>query len=228
MTAKSEVRRLMARHEFRTKRQLGQNFLIDDHVLNRIADAALRDKAARLFEIGPGLGTLTSRLADRGTSIVGIERDRSLLPILQERFADSEDVEFIEANVLKIALSDHCEPNKPFSVVGNIPYNISSPILLSLLAQRERMISATVMLQREVALRLMGRPSTKAYGSLSVLFQLYAEIEQVCTVPPESFIPPPRVHSTVLRLEWLEEPRTEVQDVELFERVVRASFARWA
>lgn len=224
MSARAVVRELLARHELRIKKSLGQNFLVDDGVLDQIARAALVDDPPAIVEIGAGLGTLTRALAAHATKVVAIERDRTLVPVLEEIFRDEPRVSIVSGDALEISFASLSEA-KP-AIAGNLPYSITSPLLLALLAQRATIGSATIMIQREVADRLLADPDTREYGSLTVLFNLHADLEHLFDVPPSAFHPAPKVTSTVLRLAWLDRPRIEVGDAAHFERVVRASFSQ--
>lgn len=225
MSAWIEVRELLRKHELRIKKSLGQCFLVDDRVLKAIAEAAVRGDPDAVVEIGPGLGTLTRALADVAPRVVSIERDRSLIPVLEELFADAPHVSIVSGDALELEYAPLTAPLKP-ALAGNLPYSITSPLLLALLAQRASIGPATIMIQREVAERLLAEPNTREYGSLTVLFNLHANLEHLFDVPPSAFHPQPKVTSTVLRLEWLDAPRIDVGDPAHFERVVRAAFSQ--
>lgn len=225
MTTRNEVRARLVERGIRLKRGLGQSFLVDDAVLEAIAEAAVGGSDETVVEIGAGIGTLTARLAVRARRVVAIERDRALIPLLTEALASFNNVTIIEADALKTPFAPLGEGGRP-RVAGNLPYSITSPLLLSLLEQRAGIGPTTVMIQREVALRLAAGPGSRDYGSLSVLFQLHAEVTPLFDVPPECFLPSPEVHSTVLALEWLLAPRVSVEDPIHLERVVRAAFSQ--
>lgn len=225
MNARTEVRELLKKHELRIKKSLGQCFLVDDRVLTQIAEAAVRDDPDAVVEIGPGLGTLTRALANVAPRVVSIERDRSLIPVLEELFADAPHVSIVSGDALELEYAPLTSPLKP-ALAGNLPYSITSPLLLALLAQRSTIGPATIMIQREVADRLLAEPDTREYGSLTVLFNLHANMEHLFDVPPSAFHPPPKVTSTVMRLEWLDAPRLDAGDPAHFERVVRAAFSQ--
>lgn len=223
---KVDVQHLLASHGLDARKALGQCFLHDQHVLDRIAAEAVPRGATHVVEIGAGLGGLTRALAKTGVSVVAIEKDARLVPLLRQIFADTPRVTIVEGDATALELASLVPAGvRPF-VAGNLPYSVSSPLLLAMLAQRERIARATVMLQREVAERLTARPSTKAYGSLTALFGLLADVEPLLEVGPESFTPAPRVDSSVIQIDWLEGPRHEVPSVPDFERVLRAAFAQ--
>lgn len=229
MTTRSDVRDLLARHDLHLKRSMGQSFLVDDGVLRRIAETATGGEEPLVVEIGTGLGTLTRALAAQGKPVVTIEHDRKLVPVLREIFPSGSGVHVVEADALEVVLADVARDATGSSarpaIAGNLPYSITSPLILALLAQRAAIGLTTIMIQREVADRLLAEPGTKAYGSLTVLLRLYADIEHVFDVPPESFLPAPKVFSSVLRLRFLDQPRCAVADADHFQRVVRAAFS---
>ncbi|MCC7380437.1 MAG: ribosomal RNA small subunit methyltransferase A [Deltaproteobacteria bacterium] len=217
---------LLSQHRIIARKGLGQNFLHERTVLERIAASAVAGGSAWVVEIGAGLGTLTAALINAGAKVAAIERDQRLLPILEGLFTGRSDVRIVAGDALELRLASLVPAGVRPAVAGNLPYSISSPLLLALLGQRAEIGPATIMLQREVAERLIATPGTKAYGSLSVQFALHANLERVLDVGPGAFIPAPRVHSTVLRVSWLAAPRVEVGSPQLFERIVRAAFGR--
>lgn len=221
MSLAGRVKALLERHDLRAKRSFGQNFLVDQAILDRIADAAV-EGASTVIEIGPGPGTLTSALLDRGVAVVAVEKDRDMVRILREELPDPR-LTVVEADVLSVRYADLAAGA---NVAGNIPYNVSAPILFGLLAQRRDVGPATLMLQKEVADRVLSPPGSKAYGSISVMLQTFADVERIARVPPGSFMPPPKVHSTVIRLKWRSSPLAPIQDEAHYERVVRAAFSQ--
>jgi 16S rRNA (adenine1518-N6/adenine1519-N6)-dimethyltransferase len=225
VSTRADIRALLDQHGLRLKRALGQSFLVEDHALARIADAATSGGEETVVEIGTGLGTLTRQLAQRASKVVTIERDRTLVPVLRELFAPIANVTIVEADALDVSFAELGGPAKP-AVAGNIPYSITTPILLALLAQRAAIGTVTLMMQREVAQRLVAKPDTREYGSLTVLFRQHADIVDLFDVSPGNFLPPPKVVSTVLQLRWLEAPRVAVDDPAHFERTVRAAFGQ--
>jgi 16S rRNA (adenine1518-N6/adenine1519-N6)-dimethyltransferase len=225
VSARAHVRDMLARHELRLKKSLGQSFLVDDNILAAIAEEATRDDPEVLVEIGTGLGTLTRELATRAKNVVTIERDRTLIPVLREIFPATSNVRVVEGDALELRYNELTAPIKP-ALAGNLPYSITTPLLLCLLEQRHLIGSATIMIQREVADRLHAEVDTRDYGSLTLLFQMHTNIERLFDVSPSCFIPPPKVVSTVLRLEWLPCPRVQVEDPAHLEVVVRAAFSQ--
>jgi 16S rRNA (adenine1518-N6/adenine1519-N6)-dimethyltransferase len=226
MTTRAEILAMLERHGLATRKALGQNFLVDDRVLDDIARAALRDGPPGVIEIGPGPGTLTDRLAAAGVPLVAIEKDRGLVPVLASRFADRPHVRIVEGDALEVDFGALLPGVARPAIVGNLPYYISSPLLVALVAQRRHLGPTTLMLQREVVDRLIARPGSKAYGSLSVMLQVHADLERVRLVSPAAFLPRPRVDSAVLSIRWLESPRVALGPEDHFERVVRAAFSQ--
>lgn len=225
MSARARIRALVGEHGLVLKKALGQHFLVEDHILREIAEAAMAGGARSVVEVGPGPGTLTLELADRAEEVVAVERDRALLPLLEETLGDRPNVRVIHADALAVEFASLTTGRRP-AVAGNIPYNITAPLILAAIAQRETIGDVTFMIQREVATRLLAPPGGKDYGSMSVLLALHADLERVRNVAPGSFFPPPKVSSSVIRIRWLGRPRAEVADVAHFERVVRAAFSQ--
>ena len=207
------------------KPKLGQNFLVDDNARHRIADA-LRDITTRtVIEIGPGHGAITSILAERAGKLICIELDRSLVPELRFHFRNHPNVEIVEADVLKTDLTALVPPGEKALVVGNLPYYITSDILLHLFAQEAALELAVVMMQREVADRVAASPGTRDFGLLSATAQMHAGVNALFTLPPEAFEPPPDVYSTVLRMRFA--PRFEelgISDHKGFDRFLKLCF----
>jgi 16S rRNA (adenine1518-N6/adenine1519-N6)-dimethyltransferase len=211
-------------HGLSPKKRLGQCFLVDQRIVRAIAETAAAG-AETVVEIGAGLGALTLALADLGVNVVAIERDRDLISVLEKLAASRPNIEIVEADATRVDIGSLSRTPRPH-VAGNLPYSVTSPLLLALQSQRSTIGPATVMVQREVAERLLARPGGRDYGSLTVLFQLYTEIERVLSVPASAFHPVPAVESTVLRLDWRDEPAASVTDGAFFERVLRAAFGQ--
>ncbi len=207
----------------RPHKRLGQHFLIDADVIQRMVAAAAIRPEDNVLEIGPGLGALSEILAKEAGRLILVEMDATLAERLATRFARDGHVQMIMADFLRLALKDRFR-EQSLKVVASLPYNVATPILFRLLDHRTQFPQATVMLQREVAERITASPGTKAYGVLSVLIQLYATTESVCSVGPHSFFPAPQVHSQVVRLIFHKEPRVEVTDESLFRQIVKAAF----
>ncbi|KPV44637.1 16S rRNA methyltransferase [Alicyclobacillus ferrooxydans] len=224
----SSLRELLQTHGFQFKKQLGQNFLVDARVLERIVDAADLIPGDGVFEIGPGAGVVTQVLAQQATQVVAVEKDRALAPVLDTSLAGLNNVKVVYADVLDVNLNEvwnefsNCAR---VSVVANLPYYVTTPILFHLLESGVPLHNVVVMVQKEVADRLVSGPGTKDYGALSVAVQYYAEVDKVLRVHPGAFIPPPNVESEVVRLRVRKQPAVIVPDQTLFFRVVRAGFA---
>ncbi len=224
------TKEIIAKYGFSFKKSLGQNFLIDGNVLNNIVAAAELDKTKGALEIGPGIGALTGRLADAAGRVVAVEIDQRLLPILNDVLADEPHVDVLHGDVLKLDLAElfreHFHGLDGVSVVANLPYYVTTPILMKLLEERLPLQHIVVMIQKEVAQRMAAKPGGKEYGSLSVAVQYYCEPQLVCTVPHTVFIPQPNVDSAVIKLTLREKPAVEVEDEPHFFNVVQASFAQ--
>lgn len=211
---------------FRPSRKLGQNFLNDDTVLGAIADAGVDAESPFVFEIGPGPGTLTRHLLRHGKPVVAIEKDARVIPWLTRSFASVPDFSLIHGDILALDFRPWIQRlgQKP-PVVGNIPYSITSPILFHLLAARDVLGRATLLVQKEVAERLSAEPGSKAYGSLTLLFRLYADVDTLFDVSRQCFVPSPQVDSALLSIRWLDGPRIEDVAPKALESLVRRSFA---
>ena len=209
----------------RPHRQLGQHFLIDTEVVRHMIQAAELGPDTTVLEIGPGLGVVSEALMDIGVRLYLVEVDRVLAQRLARRFARFDTVRVLTDDFLKLDVA-RAFSHTPIRVVASLPYQVATPILFRLLEHRTRFPEATVMLQKEVAERVGAGPGTKAYGVLSVLMQLYAEVKTVCTVGPRSFFPAPKVQSQVIKMVFHAQPRVAVQDTHMFTRVVKAAFAQ--
>lgn len=218
---------VLRKHHFSFQKKYGQNFLVDAHVLEKIMDAADIDKQDCVVEIGPGIGTMTQYLAERAGQVAAVEIDRALIPILNETLAGYENVEIINDDILKVDLNRLvAEKNggRPVKVVANLPYYITTPILMGLFENHVPVKSITVMVQKEVAQRMQTGPGTKDYGALSLAVQYYAKPETVAYVPPNCFIPRPGVGSAVIKLNCYGQPPVKVGDEKFLFSVIRASF----
>ena len=218
---------VLQKYNFVFQKKFGQNFLIDTHVLDKIIAAAEITKDDFVLEIGPGIGTMTQYLAEAAGKVVAVEIDRNLLPILQETLADYDNARVINNDVLKVDIAKLAEEEnggKPIKVVANLPYYITTPIIMGLFENHVPIKSITVMVQKEVADRMQVGPGTKDYGALSLAVQYYAKPYIVANVPPNCFMPRPKVGSAVIRLERYEEPPVKVKDEKLMFRIIRASF----
>uniref|UniRef100_UPI00402AC3A7 16S rRNA (adenine(1518)-N(6)/adenine(1519)-N(6))- dimethyltransferase RsmA n=1 Tax=Veillonella magna TaxID=464322 RepID=UPI00402AC3A7 len=206
-------------------KKLGQNFLIRRSVVDEIVAAAELTAGEPVLEIGPGIGTLTQGLAQSGAAVTAVELDRRLLEVLDTTLAQYDNVRIIHGDVLKVNIPEIMN-HKPFKVVANLPYYITTPIIMSLLEMKLPIERLVVMVQREVAERMVAQPGTKAYGALSVAVQYYTEPSIVMDVPPRAFMPAPEVTSAVICCRLREKPPVEVADEKLFFRVVKAAFAQ--
>ena len=221
------IREIINKYDFTIQKKFGQNFLIDSHVLDKIIKAADIKQDDFILEIGPGIGTLTQYLAEHGGHVVAVEIDKKLIPILEETLADYDNVELINEDVLKLDLQKLIEEknnNKKIKVVANLPYYITTPIIMKLLEDKLPIENITVMVQKEVANRIQSGPGTKEYGSISVAVQYYAKPYIVANVPPNCFIPRPNVFSAVLCLTPYNEPHVHVKNEDLFFKIIQSSF----
>ena len=218
---------IIQKYEFMFQKKFGQNFLIDTHVLEKIISAAGITKNDCVLEIGPGIGTMTQYLAENARHVVAVEIDRNLIPILKETLADYNNVTVINEDILRVdikALAEEYNGGKPIKVVANLPYYITTPIIMGLFESGVPIDNITVMVQKEVADRMKEGPGSKDYGALSLAIQYYAEPEIVANVPPNCFIPRPNVGSAVIRLTRHKEMPVEVKDPALMFKIIRASF----
>ena len=218
---------VIKKYEFCFHKKFGQNFLIDGHVLDKIIAGAGVTKDDMVLEIGPGIGTMTQYLAEAAGKVVAVEIDRNLLPILQETLADYDNVKVIHADVLSLDLEKLVQEEnggRPIKVVANLPYYITTPIIMALFEQHVPLANVTVMVQKEVAARMKSGPGSKDYGALSLAVQYYAEPYIVANVPCNCFMPRPNVDSAVIRLTRYEEPPVQVKDEKMLFKIIRASF----
>jgi 16S rRNA (adenine1518-N6/adenine1519-N6)-dimethyltransferase len=221
-----DARALLEQHGLHASKRLGQNFLRDPAVLEHIKARLERARPTGLVEIGPGLGALTAVLAELGLPMVAIERDRGLVPVVRARMTPYANVHIHEGDALETAFASLLPAVARPMVVGNLPYSISSPLLLAVLEQRASIGGCVFMLQREFADRLAADVDTSAYGSLTALFTLVADVNVAFDVAPGAFFPVPKVWSSVIEIKWLAAPRAEVPSVAAFEAVTRAAFGQ--
>lgn len=219
------VHYICKRFDIKMSKKLGQNFLIKRGIVDEIVHAAEITVGEPVLEVGPGIGTLTQGLAQSGADVTAIELDRRLLEVLDTTLASYDNVRIIHGDVLKLDVPTIMN-HKPFKVVANLPYYITTPIIMSLLKSKLPIERLVVMVQKEVALRMIAKPGTKDYGALSVAVQYYTEPDIVLDVPPKSFLPAPAVTSSVIRCVLRDKPPVDVIDEKLFFRVVKAGFAQ--
>lgn len=218
---------VLQKYHFNFQKKFGQNFLIDTHVLDKIISAAGITKDDFVLEIGPGIGTMTQYLACAAREVVAVEIDKNLIPILEDTLQDYENVSVINDDILKVdiaVLAEEKNQGRPIKVVANLPYYITTPIIMGLFEKNVPLESITVMVQKEVADRMQVGPGTKDYGALSLAVQYYAEPYIVANVPPNCFMPRPSVGSAVIRLTRHREMPVQVKDEKLMFRLIRASF----
>lgn len=218
---------VLQKYNFVFQKKFGQNFLIDTHVLDKIIRAAQITEEDCVLEIGPGIGTMTQYLACAARRVIAVEIDRALIPILEDTLEGYENIRVINEDVLKVDIAKLAEEEnggRPIKVVANLPYYITTPIIMGLFEKHVPVKSITVMVQKEVADRMQAGPGTKNYGALSLAVQYYAEPYIVANVPPNCFIPRPNVGSAVIRLTRHEEKPVEVKDEKLMFALIRASF----
>ncbi len=218
---------VLQKYNFTFQKKFGQNFLIDTHVLDKIIDSAEITKEDFVLEIGPGIGTMTQYLACAARKVVAVEIDKALIPILEDTLSEYDNVEVINEDVLKLdmeALAQEQNGGKPIKVVANLPYYITTPIIMGLFENHVPIESITVMVQKEVADRMQVGPGTKDYGALSLAVQYYAKPYIVANVPPNCFMPRPNVGSAVIRLTAHKEKPVEVKNEKLMFQLIRASF----
>lgn len=218
---------VLQKYKFNFQKKFGQNFLIDTHVLDKIIDAAGITKEDFVLEIGPGIGTMTQYLCENAREVAAVEIDKNLIPILEDTLSAYDNVNVINQDILKVdieALVREKNNGRPIKVVANLPYYITTPIIMGLFESHVPIDSITIMVQKEVADRMQVGPGTKDYGALSLAVQYYAEPEIVANVPPNCFMPRPKVGSAVIRLTRHAKPPVEVEDEKFMFRIIRASF----
>ena len=218
---------VLQKYNFNFQKKFGQNFLIDTRVLEEIIDAAEITKDDFVLEIGPGIGTMTQYLCEAAREVVAVEIDTNLIPILKDTLSAYDNVEVLNQDILKVdiaSLAKERNNDRPIKVVANLPYYITTPIIMGLFESRVPIDSITIMVQKEVADRMQEGPGSKEYGALSLAVQYYAKPEIVVNVPPSCFMPQPKVGSAVIRLTRHEQSPVEVEDEKLMFQVIRASF----
>ena len=224
----SVTKAVLERHGFTFKKSFGQNFLTDTNILQRIVDTAEIDDQVNVIEIGPGIGALTEFLAERAAEVMAFEIDHRLVPILADTLRDFDNVTVVNEDILKVDLAQHIQnfknPDLPIKVVANLPYYITTPILMHLIESGIPFSEFVVMMQKEVADRISAQPNTKAYGSLSIAVQYYMTAKVAFIVPRTVFVPAPNVDSAILKMVRRPEPAVEVEDESFFFKISKASF----
>ena len=218
---------VLQKYSFNFQKKFGQNFLIDEHILEKIVDSAELTKEDCVLEIGPGIGTMTQYLAERAGSVIAVEIDKALIPILKDTLSDYDNVTILNEDILKVdiaALVEEKNGGRPIKVVANLPYYITTPIVMGLFESHVPLDSITIMVQKEVAERMQVGPGTKDYGALSLAVAFYSKAEVVTIVSPNCFIPKPNVASAVIRLKVHGEPPVTVKDEAFLFQVIHASF----
>ena len=225
----SVTKAVLERHGFTFKKSFGQNFLTDTNILQKIVDTAEVDDQVNVIEIGPGIGALTEFLAERAAEVMAFEIDHRLVPILADTLRDFDNVTVVNEDILKVDLAQHIQnfknPDLPIKVVANLPYYITTPILMHLIESGIPFSEFVVMMQKEVADRISAKPNTKAYGSLSIAVQYYMTAKVAFIVPRTVFVPAPNVDSAILKMVRRPEPAVAVEDEKFFFKVSKASFA---
>ncbi len=236
--APSTIREIKAKYGFKLSKSLGQNFLTDKNIIDQIIEGSGIGEEDLVLEIGPGIGVITSEAASVGGKVIAVEIDKNLIPILEETLAQHDNVEVIHADILKTDVNQILEKEqeeqiaktgkkyRAVRVIGNLPYYITTPIIMKLLEDGIEADSITVMMQKEVADRIQAHPGTKAYGAISVAVQYYCQVSQVVSVPRDVFVPQPNVDSAVLRLDVRKEKIVQLKDKDVFFQVVKAGFGQ--
>lgn len=223
------TKEIVAKHGFYFSKSLGQNFLIDYNMIEKIIQGAGITKEDAVIEVGPGIGSLTQGLAEGASRVVAVEIDKKLVPILEENLMEYDNVTVVNEDILKVDLHQLIKeyfPDTRVKVIGNLPYYITTPIIMRFLEEKVAIDSITIMIQKEVAERMAAKPNTKNYGTLSIAVQYYCHTERVATVPPSVFIPQPNVDSSVIKLIPLGNPRVAVQDEKLYFALVKDAFGK--
>jgi 16S rRNA (adenine1518-N6/adenine1519-N6)-dimethyltransferase len=232
--APSTIREIKHKHDFKLSKSLGQNFLTDKNIIEKIILAPAISKNDIVIEIGPGIGGLTSEAAEKAAKVIAIEIDRGLIPILKGTLKEYENIEIINKDILKTDINDLVEQNREYKgkkiecvkIIGNLPYYITTPIIMKILEDGVKAESITIMMQREVADRLKAPPGSKIYGAISVVVQYYCEVNHIVNVPKEVFIPQPKVDSSVLRLDIRKEKPVKLKDEKVFFQCVKYGFGQ--
>lgn len=226
MSLASKTKDIINHFGFKFSKSLGQNFLIDQNILDKIVGAAELNNESCVIEIGPGIGTMTQEVAKFARKVVAIELDDTLIPVLNETLGNYNNIKVIHNDALKVNFKRLIEEENltEVKVVANLPYYVTTPIISKLLTEKPGLRAIIIMIQREVADRMVAKPGSKEYGALSLLVQYYTKVEKITRVPPACFIPQPKVESAVIKMTILEEPAVKVNDEKLFFKIIRDSF----
>lgn len=222
----STIKYIQDKYGFKLTKSLGQNFLTDKNIIDKIIEGSLIGPEDMVIEIGPGIGVITAEAAKAAKKVVAVEIDKTLLPVLEETLADYPNTKVINNDILKTDINEiiRAEGGKNVKIIGNLPYYITTPIIMKILEDGVEADSITCMMQKEVADRIKAKPGTKDYGALSVAVQYYCETVNICNVPKEVFVPKPQVDSAVLRLDIRKEAVVKIRDKDKFFKVVKAGF----
>lgn len=223
ITSPSQIKEIMKENDLIFHKGLGQNFLFDSHYLESIADSGKVTKEDTVIEVGPGLGVLTTRLAERAKKVIAVEIDQNLVPVLTKLTSDFDNIEIINEDIMKADINKLIDGEESVKVVANLPYYITTPIIMKLLEGKYNIKSITVMIQKEVAERFVAKEGTKDYGAITLSINYYTNPKITLTVPPSAFIPPPKVHSSVITLEC-KEPDVDVNEPEKMFKIIKAAF----
>lgn len=230
LASPKKTKEIVEKYGFKFSKSLGQNFLIDENIIHKIIEGAEIDKNDVVIEVGPGIGTLTQYLAQEAKKVLVIEIDKNLIPILEgETLKDCKNVEIVNGDILRVDINELIQSKldgQKVKVVANLPYYVTTPIIMRFLEEEIPVKDIVVMVQKEVADRMQAMPKTKDYGALTVAVQYYSEPQIITRVPKSVFIPQPNVESTVIRLKVLDKPKINVDDKKIFFKVVKASFAK--
>lgn len=229
LSGKSELMSVLNKYNFSFSKSLGQNFLIDQNILNKIVSGSGINENTNVLEVGPGAGTLTRELCLKAKKVTAVEIDKALIPILNDVMSDFDNFNLINSDILELNINELIKNefgNESFTVVANLPYYITTPIIMNFLESELPVNSMTLMIQKEVAARILAEPGTKDYGALSVAVQFYAEPGIICSASPHCFTPQPKVTSTVVNLKLYDKPKYDVKNKELFFKIVKSIFSQ--
>ena len=229
LSGKSELMSVLNKYNFSFSKSLGQNFLIDQNILNKIVSGSGINENTNVLEVGPGAGTLTRELCLKAKKVTAVEIDKALIPILNDVMSDFDNFNLINSDILELNINELIKDefgNESFTVVANLPYYITTPIIMNFLQSELPVNSMTLMIQKEVAARILAEPGTKDYGALSVAVQFYAKPGVICSASPHCFTPQPKVTSTVVNLKLYDKPKYDVKNKEQFFKIVKSIFSQ--